>query len=161
MATVHVVGISDCKISKDPADTIATYALGSCIGLSLYDPAATAGGILHIMLPDSRFRNHSRELNAYMYADTGISEFLRNLTDLGAQKSRLVAKVSGGSNMLRHSEVLDIGKRNTEAVLSLLAREGIAVAAKSLGGSVGRSMQLRLMDGGVTVRLLGRGQELL
>jgi len=161
MATVHVVGISDCRIAKDPADTVVTYALGSCVGLTFYDPLATVGGILHIMLPDSGLRTRSREFNPYMYADTGISAFLRSAIDLGARKSQLVAKVSGGSNMLRHSAVLDIGKRNAEAVLNILAREGIPIAGKSLGGTVGRSMQLQLKDGSVTVRLLGRGQEQL
>jgi chemotaxis protein CheD len=63
--------------------------------------------------------------------------------------------------MLRHSAVLDIGKRNAEAMLRLLAQEGIPVMGRSLGGTVGRSMQLQLQDGNVSVRLLGRGQEQL
>ncbi len=159
--TTHVVGISDCKLSKDPSDTIVTYALGSCVGLSLYDPLATVGGILHLMLPDSRFRSRGRELNPFAYADTGFYAFMEKAMALGAAKGRLQAKVVGGSNMLQHSAVLDIGKRNAEAMLSILSREGIPVTARSLGGTVGRSMQLDLSDGSVLVRILGRGQEKL
>ncbi len=161
MATVHVVSISDCKLSSDPSDTIVTYALGSCLGLALYDPGATAGGILHLMLPDSRFRSRGRDFNPFAYADTGFQALLDGALRLGASRSRLVAKVAGGSNMLRHSAILDIGKRNAEAVLELLARESIPIMGKSLGGTVGRSMQLQLLDGSVSVRLLGRGQEKL
>jgi chemotaxis protein CheD len=161
MAAVHVVGISDCKLSGDPSDTVVTYGLGSCIGLVLYDRSVTVGGILHILLPDSLCRSRSREFNPYMYADTGIAAFLESAIDLGVQKSRLVAKVAGGSKMLRHPAVLDIGKRNAEAVLHHLAREGIPILAKSLGGTVGRSMQLELRDGSVSVRLLGSGREQL
>lgn len=160
MAT-HVVGISDCKLSKDPSDVVVTYALGSCIGLSLYDPLAMVGGILHLMLPDSQFRSRGRELNPFAYADTGFYAFLEKAVALGAAKARLTAKVVGGSNMLQHSAVLDIGKRNAEAMLSILTREGIPITGKSLGGSVGRSMQLDLSNGAVVVRLLGRGQEKL
>ncbi|MHB8763371.1 MAG: chemotaxis protein CheD [Deferrisomatales bacterium] len=161
MGTVHVVGISDCKVSNDSADTVITYALGSCVGIALYDPHAKAGGILHLMLPDSRFRSATRELNPCMYADTGLSTLLRSVLALGSRRERLVAKLAGGANMLRHSSVLDIGKRNAEASLELLGKEGIPILATSLGGTAGRSMQLRLVDGVVDVRLLGRGEEVL
>ena len=30
------VNISDAKVSKNPGDTIVTYSLGSCIGVTLY-----------------------------------------------------------------------------------------------------------------------------
>ena len=161
MGTLHVVGISDCKVSNDPSDTIVTYALGSCVGLVLYDPQARAGGLLHIMLPDSRFRSSSREFNPHMYADTGFYELIQSLVRLGASKLRLVAKLAGGANMLRHSSLLDIGQRNSEAVLGLLKTEQIPVFATSLGGTVGRSMQVHLDDGTTRVRLLGQGEETL
>jgi len=161
MSTLHVVGISDCKVSNDPTDSIVTYALGSCVGLVLYDPHARIGGLLHVMLPDSRFRSSSREFNAHMYADTGFYALIEALLSLGASKSRLVAKAAGGANMLRHSSLLDIGQRNSETVLGLLRMERIPVLGTSLGGSVGRSMQVRLDDGTTRVRLLGQGEETL
>lgn len=161
MASLHVVGISDGKVSNEPADTLVTYALGSCVGLALYDPHARAGGLLHIMLPDSRFRSSSREFNPYMYADTGFYGLLETLLGLGTARHRLVAKLGGGANMLRNSGLLDIGLRNAGAMVSLLEREKIPVLGTSLGGTVGRSMQLRLEDGSVKVRLLGQGEETL
>ncbi|MGZ3387730.1 MAG: chemotaxis protein CheD, partial [Isosphaeraceae bacterium] len=48
-----VVGISDLKVSNNPADSMITYALGSCIAVAVYDPVAKVGGLLHFMLPDS------------------------------------------------------------------------------------------------------------
>ncbi len=161
MATLHVVGISDCKISNDPTDTLVTYALGSCVGVALYDPHARAGGLLHVMLPDSQFRSSAREFNPHMYADTGLLGMIETLLRLGAAKHRLVAKLAGGANMLRQSSLLDIGQRNGEALVSLLRLERIPILATSLGGTVGRSMQMRLEDGAVRVRLLGQGEETL
>ena len=32
MATL-VVGVGDCKVSKDPGDVLVTHALGSCIAI--------------------------------------------------------------------------------------------------------------------------------
>ena len=49
-----VVGISDCQWSTSSSTDLVTYALGSCIALTIYDPQASVGGILHYMLPESR-----------------------------------------------------------------------------------------------------------
>ncbi|GAB4257338.1 MAG: chemoreceptor glutamine deamidase CheD [Deferrisomatales bacterium] len=158
MAQTHVVGISDCKVSDDPSDRILTYALGSCVGVVLYDPAAQVGGMLHLMLPDSRYRSAGRPLNPFMYADTGVGALLDSVTALGAAPRRLVAKLAGGANMLSRSAVLDIGGRNIEAVVDLLGRLRIPVRGRSLGGTRGRSMELALADGSVRVRMLGDGE---
>lgn len=161
MAVTHVVGISDCKLSDDPTDTVVTYALGSCVGVALYDPRNRVGGLLHIMLPDSQFRSSAREFNPFMYADSGIYAFLNGLLSKGARKERLEARIAGGANMLQHSSLLDIGKRNAETVVATLKLERIPILGQSLGGVVGRSMSIRLDDGHVSVRLLGRGEEIL
>ena len=161
MAATHVVGISDCKLSADPSDKVVTYALGSCVGVVLHDPVARIGGILHIMLPDSRYRPSNREFNPYMYADTGLYAFLHAMLKGGASRTRIGAKLAGGANMLQHSQFLDIGRRNAETAVSILGLEKIPILGSSLGGVVGRSLALSLSDGAVTVRLLGRGEETL
>ena len=69
MAELIKVGMADLKVGKDPAILIS-YGLGSCIGISLYDPQTKIGGLLHIMLPDS---SQSRATdNPAKFADTGI-----------------------------------------------------------------------------------------
>ena len=45
------VGMADYKVGRAP-DTLISYGLGSCIGISLYDPQTKIGGLLHIMLPE-------------------------------------------------------------------------------------------------------------
>lgn len=47
-----IVGIADLAVSNNPSVTLATYSLGSCLGVTIYDPVIRAGGLLHIMLPD-------------------------------------------------------------------------------------------------------------
>ena len=46
------VGMADLKVAKAP-DSLITLGLGSCIGLTFYDPVAKVGGMVHYMLPDS------------------------------------------------------------------------------------------------------------
>jgi len=45
-----IVGIADMKVGSGN-DEIVTYALGSCIGVCMYDEIVQAGGMLHAMLP--------------------------------------------------------------------------------------------------------------
>ena len=52
MASV-IVGIGDCKVSKQPDDVLITHALGSCIAVMIHDPVAKVAGLLHYMLPES------------------------------------------------------------------------------------------------------------
>ena len=52
MGEVIKVGMADLKTAKAP-NTLTTLGLGSCIGLTLYDPVTKIGGLVHYMLPDS------------------------------------------------------------------------------------------------------------
>ena len=44
------VGIADMKILQFNGELI-TFALGSCIGICLYDPNIKLASLIHIMLP--------------------------------------------------------------------------------------------------------------
>ena len=90
-----IVGIADMKIARTNGMLI-TYALGSCIGICLYDPNIKLGGLLHIMLP---LNLETGRKNALKYADTGLSEMVARMEAKGAKKARMVAKIAGGANM--------------------------------------------------------------
>ena len=91
MGNVIKVGMADLNICKSP-DMITTLGLGSCVGITLYDPVTKIGGLAHVMLPDStQIRNNS---NIAKFADTGIDELLRRVVAAGADKKRLVAKIA-------------------------------------------------------------------
>ena len=67
-----VVGVADMKISNKPEEVLVTHALGSCIGVAIYDPKVRVGGILHFMLPESLLDSVKSQQNPYMFADTGL-----------------------------------------------------------------------------------------
>jgi chemotaxis protein CheD len=158
MGTELVVGISDCKMSANPSDSIVTYALGSCVGVVIQDPVMKIGGLLHILLPNARPGIGNGE-NPYIFADTGIKALAMGVIRLGGQRDRLIAKAAGGSNMLSSSPILDVGKRNVTSALAVLKELSIPVKATSFGGTVGRTLFHSLSDGRTTVRLLSGSEE--
>lgn len=160
MSAAVVVGISDCKISGDTNVSLTTYALGSCVGIALYDADARIGGLLHVLLPNSA-HNTRDNLNPFMFADTGIQKMVRDMMMLGASPTRIFARVAGGANMLNSSSVLDIGRKNINAVVDTLEKAKMQIRGSSVGGTLGRSMQLDVGDGRVTVRYLGGGEIVL
>lgn len=155
------VGIAEYKITKDPGRLI-TLGLGSCVGVSLYDPGSKIGGLLHLMLPDStQFSNVTKPAK---FADLGIPLLVQELQKKGSSGRLLQAKLVGGAQMfsgLDNSLVLNIGQRNVEKARSVLKALGIKILAEEVGGNKGRTMILDTADGKVTVRMLGNVQKVI
>ena len=159
MANLIRVGMADYKVGRAPS-VLISYGLGSCIGISMYDPQAKVGGLLHIMLPDSNQARASD--NPAKFADTGLPLMLNDVLSLGASKSRLVAKIAGGAQMFAFSNATDImrvGNRNAETVKRLLQRMGIRLIAEDTGGNYGRTVQIDLSNGVYKVKTIDRGEK--
>ncbi len=95
-----VVGISDCQVSADRDSELVTYALGSCIAVSVWDPLRRIAGMLHFMLPESSLDAHKAETNPCMFADTGIESLFKVAAEKGADRRRLVVRLAGGAQVL-------------------------------------------------------------
>ena len=149
------VGIGDMKLSRGEG-RIITYALGSCIGISFYDPAIRLGALLHIMLP-ARF--NASDPNVFKYADSGIHETVRKMSAFGMVKSRTVVKIAGGAKMFEisgNSDFGNIGQRNTVSVKKVLMEEGLRISGEDTGASYARTMYIDRATGAVGVRTFGR-----
>ena len=159
MADLIKVGIADFKVSRSPA-TIISYGLGSCIGVSLYDPQTKIGGLLHIMLPDSK---QSRATdNPAKFADTGIPLMLDEVLKMGASRSRLVAKMAGGAQMFAFAnatDVMRVGSRNVAASKEILQKLGIRLVGEDTGANYGRTVQIDLTNGVYTVKTIDKGNK--
>ena len=154
------VGIADMKMTRQEG-VLITYALGSCIGVSFYDPMIKLGALLHIMLPEKGRGNDS---NIYKFADSGIQETLRKLTAFGGSKSRMVCKIAGGAKMfeMKGSGGLgNIGERNAQNVKRILMAEGLRVTSEDVGANYARTMLLDVTTGNVYVRSAGKPEKML
>ncbi|MGN0586406.1 MAG: chemotaxis protein CheD [Oscillospiraceae bacterium] len=153
---VITVGIADLNIAKEP-DVLATYALGSCVGICLYDPDKKIAGLAHIMLPLSKEAAGSAVDNRRRYADTGITELIQTMSLSGASPSRLVAKIAGGAQMFSTtSSVFNIGERNVAAVKKILAAYRIRIIAEQTGENFGRTVFFYPEDGTMEIRAASR-----
>lgn len=154
------VGIADMKIARQEG-TLITYALGSCIGISLYDPSIKLAALLHIMLPESGNMNDG---NLFKFADTGIQETLRKMSVFGGMKNRYICKIAGGARMFEisgTSGIGNIGERNIESVRRILSREHIRIARQDVGANYARTMLVDVSTGAVKIRTFGRTELVL
>lgn len=150
--------MSDMIVTDRPSDVLITYALGSCLGISVYDPKAGVGGLLHVMLPDSTIDPAKAAAMPFMFIDTGVPALFKAAYSLGARKERIIAKVAGGAATGAPgagSDYFQIGKRNYLRLRELFWRNGVLIAAEDVGGAVSRTMLLDLATGDVRLKVNG------
>jgi chemotaxis protein CheD len=156
-----VVGMSDCKLGDAPGQVLATYALGSCIGLAVWDPKAGVGGLLHFMLPDSSIDPAKGKENPFKFADTGIPLLIEQVCSRGANKRRLTVMAAGAAQIMDHQNVFDIGRRNYAAMRKLLWKAGLLVHAEAIGGNTSRTVRLDIGTGRFWLHESGEQRELV
>lgn len=153
------VGMADLNIAKEP-DKLMTLGLGSCIGITLYDPAIKVGGMAHIMLPDStQIKNNS---NLAKFADTAIDVLIAKMTSIGASRNRLVAKIAGGAQMFdfkQTSDAMRVGYRNDIATRKILEDLRIPIIADDTGANYGRTIELNTKTGALLVKTINHGTQ--
>jgi chemotaxis protein CheD len=156
-----VVGVADMRASRDAAASLVTYALGSCLGLAVHDPAAGVAGLLHLMLPTGSIDPAKAEANPHMFCDTGVPALFRACYALGARKERMVVKVAGGTVSGDGSDHFQIGKRNVLTLRKLLWKNGVLLQGEEVGGlNVPRTMRLDVATGTVTLTTQGASRVL-
>ena len=151
----RIVGVSDCQWSNVQDESIVTYALGSCIALSVYDARAMVGGMLHFMLPDAELNRDKAKQNPYTFADSGIPILFRRAYELGAVKSRLSVFAVGGAQVMADQEMFNIGRLNQLALRKLLWKAGVLLQGEAVGGAASRTVRLEMKTGRLLVKEAG------
>ena len=159
-AVIYTVGISDMKVSENASDVLVTHSLGSCIGLSIYDPEIGVGGLVHCMMPVSKLDPVKAAANPLMFTDTGVTLLLQSLFDRGANRKRLIVTVAGAGSLLDDKGFFKIGEKNYAILRKILWKNDMLVAASDLGGGESRTMILDVSSGRTYVRRPGGAAEL-
>ncbi|GIO83820.1 chemoreceptor glutamine deamidase CheD [Paenibacillus faecis] len=152
------VGMADLNVIRGQG-LIRTTGLGSCVGVTLFDPMLKVAGLAHVMLPSSEIAREGA-LNLAKYADTALPELVRRLSELGVTKSRLIAKMAGGSQMFTFAgkgDSMRIGPRNVESCKVMLNELGIPLVAEDTGGNYGRTIELDCETGILFIRSVQMG----
>ena len=146
MGEVYKVGMADMAVCSGD-DAVTTLGLGSCIGIAIRDPGTGVGGLVHIMLPDSKeIRNNT---NRPKFADTGIEDLVDAIVKKGAQM------FSFGSG----NEAMRVGDRNAAASRKKLSELKIPLLSEDTGENYGRTVIFYPKTGDYVIRAIGKPEK--
>ena len=146
---VEAAKILPGQYHADASGALIVTVLGSCVSACLWDPVRRLGGMNHFMLPGATGAA-SATLGVY-----AMEVLINRMLKLGAERSRLVAKVFGGASVLEGMDALNVGMQNGAFVLEFLAEERIPVAAQDLYDVCPRKVYFFTRTGKVLVKQLG------
>ncbi len=148
------VGIGDMAVSQNPSDQIWTYALGSCVAVTVYVPSRQVAGLIHIALPRPLDRSEELSRAAY-FASSGIPRLIQQVLKTGQCLHRdLQVQLFGGADSLWGDDLFNIGRKNIEATQAALAELGLVSIHSELGGVCSRTITLEVATGAVQVKTL-------
>lgn len=131
---VETVVQGSYRISAERTVVLSTV-LGSCVAVCLHDPVARIGGMNHFLLAEDRGGSSA----SVKYGTHAMELLINDLLKNGARRDGLVAKAFGGASM--SANLADIGSTNADFARRFLKREGIRIAAESLGGELARRVR--------------------
>jgi chemotaxis protein CheD len=152
------VGMADLNVAHQNG-VLKTTGLGSCVGVTLYDSRSKVAGMAHVMLPSSEIAREG-SLNIAKYADTAIPELISRMEKLGANISKLEAKLAGGAQMFAfagNNDTMRIGPRNVESCKEMLNRYKIPILAEDTGANYGRTIEFFSATGILQIRSVQLG----
>ena len=143
-----VVGIGNIAVSNNPSHILSTYALGSCVAVACFDPIRGVGGLIHIMLPDSRNSgSQSNRDQPCKYGDLGMPYLITQIQRMGANPRQTVYFLAGGARVTDIQVGIAIGIRNAELARSYLKSNRLTIKGEDCGGTQNRTLHLRLSVG--------------
>lgn len=158
MSEIIRVGIADVKVAMAP-NKLRTSGLGSCVGVTLFDPVKKIAGLAHIMLPSSEIAKEGN-LKEAKFADTAIPLLISLMEKHGGLKSRFKAKLVGGAEMFKlqsSTEPMRIGPRNVEACRYYIQQNKIPILYEETGGNCGRTIEIDGNTGSLFIRTVNQG----
>jgi len=145
-------------VSADPHTRLVTHALGSCLGVAVFDPVVGVAGLLHAVLPLSSADREKARTQPLSYVDTAVPLLFRACYRLGARKQRMVVAVAGAAAAAGEDDAdgFQIGKRNLVVLRRLLWKNGILIRALDVGGRrLWRTLALEVSTGRMLLTVNG------
>jgi len=145
----------ESHLVREPA--ILRTLLGSCVGIAFRAPRLGLGALCHPMLPRCPTRQTAplTRSSGRRYVDFAIRDLARQFDALGARREEIEVKLFGGGDvlsMVNDSARPSVGKLNIEMAMTVLAEEGFAIMASSLGGTRGVNIFFNTKTGEVLLQ---------
>lgn len=150
-----IIGIGEMKITSDQTEILTAPNLGSCLGVSIYDPSIKVGGMIHCLLPLSTKNPEKAKEKPGTYVDTGIPLLLEEILKRGGQKKNLVICVAGGASMNSTNDMFEIGQKNYSILRKILWKNNLLIKKEDVGSNTPRSISLYCETGEVWLKVNG------
>ena len=157
VSVMTAVNFGELKMSRNPAETLVAFSIGSGIAVAVYDPITKSGGLLNFVLPDSSILSSSKaQIQPLMFADTGLAALFDALHDFGAQKQNFKVVLAGGAQIIDQTAEFNIGHQNHQAVTCFLNAEHLTSQHADIGGICLRTLRLDIRNGDTTIQIPGQ-----
>jgi len=151
---ITMVGIGEIAIVKEEGGVLKTMALGSCVGVMIYEKTTGTIGMAHIALPESQISPAAALTRPGRFADTAIPELIKKLSQATGVKitpRNSVVKIAGGANICDGASTFNIGKRNVMAVRKFLWKFRLGPSREDIGGSLSRTVTMDRNTGRIVI----------
>lgn len=151
---LEFIAMGDCRVTAEPSLGFSTI-LGSCIAVCARHPASGVGGVNHFLLPiDPEGEVDPEDARARRYGAFAIEELLNRVAVEagGVDRRALEIKAFGGAQVMAGTSL--VGQSNIALLRAVLARDGLTLAGRDLGGRQGRKLIYHPATGRAWSRLL-------
>jgi chemotaxis protein CheD len=149
-----IVGIGGYAISNNKDDVIKTFALASCVALTIYCPVKNAAGMAHIALPAPDGINGGSNTRPCYYAATAVPLLINEMCNqYGCKKNNLIIKLFGGADSIQVKDVFEIGKKNLNVIKESLTYMNLQYDASETGGKYSRTLEMSVSNGDIRLTL--------
>lgn len=149
---IYVVNVGAWFVSASSESILATYALGSSIGITAWDPITKIGGLFHLILPDSKLHPQHNQSKSITYVEPGLNEMISRMEYLGANRKRLRTTMAGAAQIHDTAGPLDISRHHQLSARRTLWELGLILDDEEIGGELCRTLKLVVQSGRVSVR---------
>lgn len=142
------IDIAEYEVVAD-GTTLVAYGLGACVGVAIYDPEATIGGLGRAMLPRQADGTGTSDGK---YVDTAVETMLREAISAGASYGSVEGYIVGGSDLLDLANLpREVSENNIAAARDAFADLDVPIAGTAVGGQQGRTVEFETDTGELRV----------
>lgn len=133
----HTVIGGEFAVGKDDDNVAFKTLLGSCVALMFYDKNKKIKSMNHFLLPKT-----DSTISDMKYGLFSVEAMLNEMYKQGCSKSDIVAKISGGADIMNLNLKNSIGSRNVEFAKEFCRKEGFRIISEHVRGEHGRLILL-------------------
>ncbi len=135
--------------------TVVRTVLGSCLAATMHCGRLRAGAICHALFPGGAA---GAGADAFRYVDRSIEAMAAWFRGIGARRGEIEVKLFGGAGTSWSGPdapaSVNVGRSNVAEALRSIAAHGLYVAARDVGGTIGRKLYFVSHTGDVFVKRL-------